>query len=621
MALLVPAETAPQPALTPDDLALLRRFEPVLCFNQGEQFYPMDVDRYLAESELLIKRPDADPEVLAPRGQVNVERLVERRPPVPGSVYYLSFAEPLSIAEARRFRHSSTLKDFHTGVGRLARVGVVARLGDLFFSLSLYLRGKSPRGLAAGAAQRYQALQAQQPRYCYYGRLMREQGYIELQYWFFYAFNDWRSSFHGVNDHEADWEMITLYLAQDAGGTGDVQPCWLAYASHNYAGDDLRRRWDDPALTWVGEHPLVYVGAGSHAAYFMPGEYLTTALLPFMVGLARAWRGVRAFWTRLGQGSMLSDRGIAGVLGVPYVDYARGDGLRIGPGQAVPWELCPLQATDALPAPAWVDGYRGLWGLHIGDPLAGEDAPTGPKFQRDGQVKKAWYDSVGWCGLEKAPPPAQAAAALEEQQRRIQDEQRDLTQQIAELTERQRGLEMEAEAVRARPALRTHAVTLEKELKQGSATLDDLKALRAANELSLASFAEHAARLAAGDPGDPRAHLHRPHLPTSSVDLRLSRLAQTWSAISIGVLLLGFVGLAQFSHSWGVGVLILVGIYAFLEALFRRSVRTLISSVVVVLALFTLLLLFISFAQPIVFVVVVLIGLILIVGNLREVWS
>ncbi len=628
MAILVPAEMASQPALTPEDMALLRRFEPVLCFNQGEQFYPMDVERYLAQAELRIQRPNADPEVLVPRGQLDVERLVERRPPVPGSVYYLRFAEPLSFAEARRFRRTSTLKDFHTGVGRLARVGVVARLGDLFFSLSLYLRGKAPRGLAAGAALRYQALQEQDTRYCYYGRVMREQGYIELQYWFFYAFNDWRSSFYGVNDHEADWEMVTLYLAE--GTDGEIQPCWLAYASHNYAGDDLRRRWDDPALAWVGEHPMVYVGAGSHASYFFPGEYLTTALLPYTAGLVRAWRRLRALWMRLGQGSTPGDQGIAGILGIPYVDYARGDGLRIGPDQTQTWELCPLQATEDMPdpasgpassgAPAWVDGYRGLWGRYIGDPLAGEDAPTGPKFQRDGQVKKAWYDSVGWCGLEKVPPPAQSAAALEEQQRRIQEEQDDLTRQIEELTERQRGLEVEARAVRARPALRAHAVTLEQELKQGSATLDDLKARRAANELSLASFVEYAARLAAGDPGDPRAHLHRPHLPTSSVDLRLSRLAQTWSAISIGVLLLGFAALVQFSYSWGEGVLILVGIYAFLEALFRRSIRTLISSVVVALALFTLLLLLITFVRPIVIGLVVIIGLLLIVDNLREIW-
>src|SRR5215467_12351342 len=102
MALLTPAETAPLPALTADDLALLRRFEPVLCFNQGEQFYPMDVDRYLTQAELFIKPPNADPRLLVSRGQLDVARLVERRPPIPGSVYYLSVASPASSREVRR---------------------------------------------------------------------------------------------------------------------------------------------------------------------------------------------------------------------------------------------------------------------------------------------------------------------------------------------------------------------------------------------------------------------------------------------------------------------------------------------------------------------------------------
>jgi hypothetical protein len=620
MALLAAAETTSLPSLSPDDLALLRRFEPVLCFNQGEQFYPMDVDRYLARSELFLKPPREDPRLLVPAEQLTVERLVEPRPPVPGSIYYLSFAEPLSQGEVHRFRRASTLKDFHSGPGRLARVGVVSRLGDLLFSLSLLLRGKAPRGLATGAAVRYQALQAEGPRYCYYGRVVREHGYIALQYWFFYAFNDWRSSFHGVNDHEADWEMVTLYAAEDE--QGEVQPCWAAYASHNYAGDDLRRRWDDPALERVGEHPLVYVGAGSHAAYFIPGEYLTTTVLPFAYGVLRVWQVISAVLMRLGlSGGANNSQHIPGVFRVPYIDYARGDGLRIGPGQERAWELCPLQASEEQPVPAWIDGYRGLWGRYIGDPLAGEDAPTGPKFQRDGQVRRPWYDPLGWSGLEKVPPPALAAAALEEQQRHLQEEQSDLTRQIAELAERQRGLEMEAESVQNRPALRAQATLLERELKEGSAALDRLRAQRAANELSLASCAEYAAQLAAGNPGDPRAHLHHPHLPTSPVELRLSRLAQTWSAISIGILLLAFVVLAQFSDAWGIGLLILLGSYAFLEALFRRSVRTLVSSVVLALALFTLLLLVLAFFRPLVLILVVAVGVLLIVDNLREIWS
>jgi hypothetical protein len=619
MALLTSSDMAPASLLSPDDLALLRRFEPVLCFNRGEQFYPMDVDRYLAVAGLSIKRPQEAPQVLVARGQLTADLLIERRPLAPGAVYYLSVVDPLPAAKVRQFRRNSTLKDFHRGPGRLARVGLLARVGDLLFSLSLLLRGKAPGGLAASAALRYQELQGQTPRYCYQGRVVRAQGYIALQYWFFYAFNDWRSSFQGVNDHEADWEMITVYAACDH--QNQVQPCWLAYAAHNDTGDELRRRWDDPGLVWVGEHPLVYVGAGSHASYYFPGEYLTTAALPYTTGLIRFWQWVRNLWARVGQGNTPVAGSGQGLFRVPYVDYARGDGLRIGPGQEQTWDVQPLQASANAPVPGWVDGYRGLWGLYIGDPLAGEDAPTGPQFQRDGQMRKAWYDPVGWCGLDKVPPPATISAALEEQTLRLREEQQELTRQIEDLTGRQRGLEMESVAVHQRPALRAQAASLERQLQERSVQLDQLKARRAANELAISSCAEHATRLDGGYLDDPRAHLQHPHLPTNPVDLRLSRLAQTWSAVSIGVLLVAFVILAQFSQDIGPGLLVLLGIYAFMEALFRRSIRTLVSAVVVALALFTMVILFITFWRPVVLGGLVLIGLLLIIDNLREVWS
>ena len=37
------------------------------------------------------------------------------------------------------------------------------------------------------------------------------------QYWFFYAYNNWRSGFHGVNDHESDWELVSVYLYERDG--------------------------------------------------------------------------------------------------------------------------------------------------------------------------------------------------------------------------------------------------------------------------------------------------------------------------------------------------------------------------------------------------------------------
>jgi hypothetical protein len=92
--------------------------------------------------------------------------------------------------------------------------------------------------------------------------------------------NDWRSTFHGANDHEADWEQVFVFLEDN--GERAPTPTWVAYASHDDSGDDLRRRWDDPELVRVGNHPVVHVGAGSHASYFLPGEYLTSVELRFL---------------------------------------------------------------------------------------------------------------------------------------------------------------------------------------------------------------------------------------------------------------------------------------------------------------------------------------------------
>jgi hypothetical protein len=597
-------------------IALLRRFEPILRFNRGEQFYPMDVDRYLAAARLCVRRPGAEPEELVPRGQLNAARLGEvPQADVPGSVYYLSVADPLSAAQIVNFRRHSTLKDFHVGPGRLVRVGLAARVVDLLFALSLLLRGRAPGGLAAGSAVWYQAQQARKERYYYYGRVVREHGYLALQYWYFYAFNDWRSSFHGVNDHEADWEMVTVYAAEDA--QGEVGPCWLACSAHDSDGDDLRRRWDDPDLERIGEHPIIYPGAGSHANYFFHGEYMPAVIVPYTQGLARVWSAVRRLWARLGQGPEPSEREEEGFR-IPFVDYARGDGLCLGPGQPAIWEVRLLQATADAPAPTWVERYAGLWGLYSGDPL-GENAPPGPKFERDGLQRKRWYDPVGWSGLDKVPPPALTAQALEEQLQRLRTEQGELSLQIDEQASLFAGLELEAAAMRNVPAERAHHAALQQRLREVGAELERRKSARAANELAQARCTILAVKIAGGDFGDPRAHLHRPALPASPADVRLGKLAAIWSAISVGVLLLGFAVLTHFSGYLAPGIIVLLGVYGFFEALFHRSFQVWISRLVVALALVTTLVLLATFFNLVLLAAVVLVGLFIIVENVREV--
>jgi hypothetical protein len=603
-----------------DDRELLRRFEPVLCFTRGEQFYPMNADDYLAHASLRIQRPDGEePETLVPRGQLDASSLARWREQIPWAVYFLSVADVAPPEQVRAFRRSSTLREFHPGPGRLVRVGLLARVADVLFSLSLLLRGRAPGGLAVGAALRYQATQPSAGQYWYYGRVVRQHGYVALQYCYFYAFNDWRSSFNGVNDHEGDWELVTVYAAPDA--TGAMRPCWLACSAHESDGDDLRRRWDDPALARAGEHPIIYVGAGSHANYFFAGEYMPAVEAPFTQAPARAWLAVRRVWARLGQGDIPGPQATGRGFRIPFVDYARGDGLRIGPDQPQTWQMGLLQSTSDMPAPAWVDGYLGLWGLYSGDPLGGEDAPPGPRFDRTGTERTRWYDPVGWCGLDKTPPPAAALATLEQQRQRLRARRDELSCEIEGLATQLAGLGMEAQAQRILTSRRLGAADgAEHEVRQVGAELARLKAERAACEAAEAQCATYAERLVAGDPGDPRAHLRRPVLPVSPATLRLSRLAAVWSAVSIAVLLLGLAVLVWFFPSVLVpGMVLLLGIYAFVEALFHRALDSLLRGVVVALALAASLVLVVQFFGLLLLVLVVGVGIFILVDNLREV--
>ena len=89
----------------------------------------------------------------------------------------------------------------------------MSRLIDAAFMLSLLVRGHTPVAVVAASARAYRAALAEDERYVYYGRVVRGGGWVALQYRYFFYFNDYRSTFDGVDDHEADWEMALVYLA------------------------------------------------------------------------------------------------------------------------------------------------------------------------------------------------------------------------------------------------------------------------------------------------------------------------------------------------------------------------------------------------------------------------
>lgn len=609
------------------DRALLRRFEPVVRYTRGEQFFPMDVEPYVRASSLWVQQPGAEPECLVPEGKLTLDKLALYRADGSDAIHFLKFIEPLNIAELAAYRLKRVTQGlakrgeqnvFRPGRGRLARVGYVSRVVDALFSLTLLARGRVPGDTSAAAILEYRRVLAEREHYCYYGRVARQNGWVALQYWFFYPFNNWRSGFFGVNDHEADWEMTCVYCSESA--EGEICPEWVAYASHDLSGDDLRRRWDDPELERVDEHPVVYAGAGSHASYFARGEYLAELEIAFLSPFVRLTDRLQRFLRKaLGQDQDGQARAIdwAGfnVFRVPFVDYARGDGLSIGPGQDREWDEPRL--LD--PMPAWALCYRGLWGLYAHDPVAGENAPAGPVYDRDGTRRRAWYDPLGWAGLDKVPPPDEAHLRLQERRDKVNARRVELDEVISRKSRELVGLGVEATAMQGYPHLKDRHTAYQTQIEALSGELDRLRAQAASDEALLEAMGHYDQRLQDGERGPMRAHIRRAHHPASDDELRLGRFAETWAAISIGVMMIGFVLLALFSREHLIlGLVAMVSLIVFIESGFRGQLPRLIASVTIGLAVVSALVLLFEFFWLIVVLGVLIAGAYIVWENLRE---
>jgi hypothetical protein len=609
--------------------ALLRRFEPVIRSTRGDGFYPVDVEPYVRNCSLWVQKPGREAKRVVPDGELSLDRLAQQPLDEAGAVHFLKLSDAEEMktdgheSRLQMFRrHAKDRKEsretFRAGRGRLARVGYFSRFVDALYSIALLARGRVPGESAAAALGAYERIMAENEHYRYHGRVLRQDGWIVLQYWLFYPFNNWRSGFFGANDHEADWEKVFVYLSESE--EGEIRPEWVAYAAHNYTGDNLRRRWDDPEVEKVGEHPVIFVGAGSHASYFAQGEYLTELTVPLPGPIARMTNWVRSFWkTRLGQYVGEEGNDGAGYLSIPFVDYARGDGLSVGEGGDRAWDAPRLLDH---PIPDWVSGYRGLWGLYARDPFEGEDAPAGPMYNRDKTVARAWYDPVGWAGLDKVPPPTETIEAVLEQRNDIVARCDALRAEIDEKSRELKKLGAGLSAMRDRSHLDAARAQGTNRVAELSSQIDRLRARLATDEAVSESLMEYAERLGAGEREPARAHIVRAHTPASEDELRVSRVAEAWAAVSVSLMIISFVAIALFERQHLISMLVFsIAFFAFVEAGFRGRLVNLVSSANVGLAVVATLVLVYEFFWQLVVATVLVVGFYVLWDNLRELRS
>jgi hypothetical protein len=304
------------------------------------------------------------------------------------------------------------------------------------------------------------------------------------------------------------------------------------------------------------------VGAGSHSAACVPGDYLVTTApeLPRWVGRLRRRMGrIVPWWDPESFG-----------IGIPFIDYRRGDGLSIGPGQDRGWELQLIDdATD------WVRDYRGLWGLDTGDPLGGERAPAGPRYQRTGAVRQAWNAPLAWAQLDQEP--ASQAEARRLWQLRPDGLAARLATAQEELEIARRELREATVADRARGAPAAGTTPAYARLRERVAAI---RARQAELVTELDAWELHRdGRLS--EPG-PRDHLRHRALPLAEDPKARSQALRVWASASSTVL---FAALGLLLVTGGAGLLLpaaaIVVAMLLVEAAVRRHLVALVLNLLV----------------------------------------
>jgi hypothetical protein len=220
-----------------EDDALLKRFQPVLRYDSNEQYFVDSAAQWTGCPGNTLRRKDSAD---GARGAVIASAVPKAGEP------------ELTLGFLGRTKYAN---------GEACDDGDV--IGD---------PGKNYR-------EQYVSLRTKHPELNnrMYARTVTDNGRLWLQYWFWYFYNNYQLAF-GAGLHEGDWEMVQFRMHPT-----EDRPDVAVYAQHRYGE---KRSWS--AVKKDGERPIVFVGRGSHAAYFEAGFHQTEAWYDLADGKRKA---------------------------------------------------------------------------------------------------------------------------------------------------------------------------------------------------------------------------------------------------------------------------------------------------------------------------------------------
>jgi hypothetical protein len=158
------------------------------------------------------------------------------------------------------------------------------------------------------------------------------------------------------------------------------------------------------------------------------------------------------------------------------------------------------------------------------------------------------------------------------------------------------------------------------ELRSREATLAGLRSRTAELTAAIGAAEYSLARFDAGWRGDPRAHLSHAATPEPPDLMKRRVFAETWAALSVGVLVLALALILWFRIlPLGPTLLLLVVGYLAIESFAQRRVETLLLRITVVLAGISALLLGWQYLRELVLLGLGALGLFILLDNAREI--
>lgn len=332
---------------------LLLQYEPVLYFHPDEDYFPMNVEAFvegsgLWDSTLIDKN-------LVPRGDGNILSLDYLATTTDTTNWYLAYsndeAGTIDLAEAKRRYDEATSTD--TAVPTYYAYEMDDEYEDEF-----------------GVVHRFKV----------------------LQYWYFYAMNNWSEHQDLGNSHEGDWESVFVFLDADT-----EEPMHVAFSAHHNDGDpsnplqyaSVRRGWDAENILFDNGQVISFVSAGSHANYPTNGSDGIHTVTPLIT-----------------------------------------DDLTSTLGNKFREENWLKRIPVSTLAPDWFVDYVGRWGANkLNDLLNGNSGPQGPLYSDVSGIVR-FENPIEWAGIDRL-----SELVVDEPTDTLTFNQSDITMQFAQALE------------------------------------------------------------------------------------------------------------------------------------------------------------------------------------------